>query len=121
VLLLNVPEPLDVHVNVDALPPTEPPSVTDVPPQMIASIPALAVAGVLMVTDAVDDVAEQPPPAAMLFVTVYVPGVDAERLICPVVVLTNTNPAGVAENVPALDPAGNVGEGFVPLWQKGPA
>jgi hypothetical protein len=44
----------------------------------------------------------------------------ADKLICPVVVLTNTSPA-VELKVPALDPAGNVGIGLVPFEQYGPA
>jgi hypothetical protein len=35
-------------------------------------------------------------------------------------VSTKTRPAGDAVNVPALDPAGNTGNGSVPPWQKGP-
>jgi hypothetical protein len=58
----------------------------------------------------VDVLAGQPPDAAMVFVTVYVPAVLAERSTCPVDVLMNTNPA-VELKVPALAPTGNVGEG----------
>ncbi len=55
--------------------------------------------------------AAHPPLAAIVFVTVYVPGVLASRSTCPVAVLTKTNPA-VEENVPALALPVNVGEGF---------
>ena len=55
-----------------------------------------------------------PPDAAIVFVTVYVPGVLADRLTCPVAVLTKTSPA-VEENVPATPPPLNVGEGFAAL------
>src|SRR6218665_1322908 len=62
--------------------------------------------------------AGHPPLAAMVFVTVYVPGVLATKLICPVDVLTNTRPA-VDENVPAPPPPINEGDGFVALLQYG--
>ena len=52
-----------------------------------------------------------PPDAAIVFVTVYVPGVLADKLTCPVEVLTKTNPA-VELNVPATPPPLNVGEGL---------
>ena len=58
--------------------------------------------------------AAHPPEAAIVFVTVYVPGVLADKLTCPVLVLTNTNPA-VELNVPALPPPLNVGEGLAAL------
>ena len=54
--------------------------------------------------------AAHPPEAAMVFVTVYVPGVLADKFTCPVNVLVKTNPA-VEENVPAVPPPLNVGEG----------
>ena len=52
-----------------------------------------------------------PPDATIVFVTVYVPGVLADKFTCPVAVLTKTNPA-VEENVPAVPPPLNVGDGF---------
>jgi hypothetical protein len=55
--------------------------------------------------------AAHPPDAAIVFVTVYVPGVLADKLTWPVAVLTNTSPA-VDENVPATPPPLNVGLGF---------
>ena len=57
-----------------------------------------------------------PPAAAIVFVTVYVPGVLEARLTCPVAILTNTRPA-VDENVPATPPPLNVGDGFDPFEQ----
>jgi hypothetical protein len=66
----------------------------------------------------VADTRAQPPAAAIVLVTVYVPGVLADRLTCPVAVLTNTNPA-VDENVPATPPPLKVGEGFATLLQNG--
>ena len=56
--------------------------------------------------------AGQPPDAAIVFVTVYVPAVLAERFTTPVAVLTNTNPAPDAEKVPATPPPEKVGEGL---------
>ena len=55
--------------------------------------------------------AGHPPDAAIVFVTVYVPGVLADKLTCPVAVETKTNPA-VEEKVPATPPPLKVGEGF---------
>jgi hypothetical protein len=60
---------------------------------------------------AVAESAGQPPDAVIVFVTVYVPAVLAERSTCPLVGLTNTKPAGDDVNVPALPPPLNVGEG----------
>jgi hypothetical protein len=56
-----------------------------------------------------------------VFVIVYVPGALKARLISPVAVFTKTNPAGDAENIPALEPALKVGNGLLPVWQYGPA
>ncbi len=56
----------------------------------------------------------QPPDAAIVFVTVYVPGVLADKSIWPVVALTKTSPA-VDEKVPAIPPPLKVGVGFAPL------
>jgi hypothetical protein len=58
--------------------------------------------------------AAQPPPAAMLFVIVYVPGVLVERSISPVALLVKTKPVDEL-NTPALDPVGNVGRGSAAL------
>ena len=52
----------------------------------------------------------------MVLVTVYVPGVLAAKLICPVAVLTKTRPA-VDEKVPATPPPLNVGLGLAAFWQ----
>ena len=65
--------------------------------------------------------AGHPPDAAIVFVTVYVPGVLADKFTCPVAVLTNTNPPEDAVNVPATPPPLNVGEGLAALWQYGEA
>lgn len=43
----------------------------------------------------------------------------AVRSIWPVFTFTNTSPAGVAVNVPALDPVPNVGLGLAPFLQNG--
>ncbi len=59
--------------------------------------------------------AAHPPEAAIVLVTVYVPGVLAERFTTPVAPLM-LKPA-VDVNVPAVPPPLNVGEGFTPLWQ----
>ena len=58
----------------------------------------------------------QPPEAGMVLVTVYVPGVVAARFTDPVDG-SMLNP-GAAENVPALPPPLNTGEGSVPPWQN---
>ena len=58
----------------------------------------------------------QPPEAAIVLVTVYVPAVLPERFTCPVVVLTNTSPA-VDEKVPATPPPLHVGDGFAAFEQ----
>ena len=62
----------------------------------------------------IDDVAVtagQPPAAAIVFVTVYVPAVLPDKFTCPVDVLTKTKPA-VELKVPATPPPLNVGEGL---------
>jgi hypothetical protein len=83
---------------------------------MISSAPADVVGAALIVTEVVDTDAAQPPEAAILLVTVYVPGVLRVRSICPVEALM-FKPA-VEVNVPALAPAPKVGEGFGPVaWQ----
>ena len=71
-----------------------------------------------MVIELVAVTAAQPPDAAIVFVTVYVPGVLADKLTCPVAVLTNTSPA-VDEKVPATPPPLNVGLGLAELEQYG--
>ena len=85
--------------------------------QMVWSGPANAVVGkALIVITFVAVSAGQPPDAAMILVTVYVPAILPTRFTSPVAVLTNTNPA-VELNVPALDPGGNVGKGLIAFWQ----
>ena len=71
----------------------------------------LAVGTVVIVIELVAITAAHPPEAAIVFVTVYVPAVLADKFICPVAVLTNTRPA-VDEKVPATPPPLNVGDGF---------
>ena len=60
--------------------------------------------------------AAHPPDAAIVLVTVYVPGVLATRFTWPVAVLTNTSPA-VDENVPATPLPLNVGLGLAAVLQ----
>ena len=60
----------------------------------------------------------QPADAAMVLVTVYVPGTEAAMLTAPVAVLTKTSPA-VDENVPATPPPMKAGDGLAAVEQKG--
>lgn len=76
-----------------------------------------AMGTVLIMMYAVSLTAGQLPEAAMLFVTIYAPGVLAARFTCPVVVLTNTSPAGNALKLPALAPVPKTGKGFGAFWQ----
>ena len=62
--------------------------------------------------------AGQPLAAGIVFVTVYVPDVLADKFTCPVDVLTKTNRA-VELNVPATPPPLNVGDGFAAFLQYG--
>ena len=80
----------------------------------------LAVGNAVMVIGEVAVTTPQPPAAAIVLVTVYVPGVLADRSTCPVAVLTNTSPA-VELNVPATPPPLYVGNGSAPLLQYGVA
>jgi hypothetical protein len=93
------------------------------PEQIFCEEGVAVAAGVgLIVTDTGPNVADaQPPLAAMVLVIEYVPGVLAARLICPVLVLTNTSPAGEEVNSPPLAPGPNVGVGLAALEQYGPA
>ena len=59
----------------------------------------------------------QPPFAPIVFVTVYVAGVEVAKFTCPVAVLTKLSPAGSAENVPAEAPPPKVAVGFEALLQ----
>ena len=70
----------------------------------------------VMVTLEVATACPQPPVAGIVLVTVYVPGVEARRLIIPVAVLVNTKP-GADANVPAMPPPLKTGDGFGPFWQ----
>lgn len=71
---------------------------------------AEGVAGVATTSNVVEAFAlGHEPFAAMLLLTVYVPGVDAETSIAPVEGLID-NPADELK-VPPLDPIGNTGEG----------
>jgi len=60
---------------------------------------------------------EQTPTGVTVFTTVYEPGAEAAKLITPVNVFTNTNPAGDEENTPEVPVT--VGVGFVPVTQNG--
>ena len=53
-----------------------------------------------MVTVRVCDTAAQAPVGVTVLRTVYVPGVEADKSISPVLVFTNTRPAGTEENTP---------------------
>ena len=66
----------------------------------------------------VADVAGQPPAAAILLVTVYVPAVLVVKFTWPVAALTKAKPA-VDEKVPATPPPLNAGDGLVPFLQIG--
>jgi hypothetical protein len=72
----------------------------------------------VIVTDEVAVTTPHPPDAAIVLVTVYIPGVLADRFTCPVAVFTKTKPA-VDENVPAIPFPLKVGEGFAALLQYG--
>jgi hypothetical protein len=72
---------------------------------------AVAVGTGLTVRLNVAEVAGHPPPAGMVLVIVYVPGVVAPSVITPVEELM-TSPAGAAVNVPAEPPPLKDGEGF---------
>ena len=68
-------------------------------------------------TEAVVLKAAQPPPAAMLYVTVYVPGVLVPKVIAPVLELSD-KPEGVALYVPPVLPV-RVTFAVPPEVQKG--
>ena len=55
-------------------------------------------------------------PAAIVLVTIYVPGVLAAKLTWPVALSKKTRPA-VEENVPAAPPPVKFGEGLAALVQ----
>jgi hypothetical protein len=63
----------------------------------------VALGAVVMVTLAVVVNAAQPPAAAIVYVTVYVPAVEVLGVTAPVAAF-NVNPAGVAVNVPPVVP-----------------
>jgi len=69
-----------------------------------------------MVIELVEVTLLQPPDAAIVLVTVYVPAVLAARLTSPVRVFVKTSPE-VDEKVPALPPPLNTGKGFASLEQ----
>lgn len=118
-LLLKVPVPLLVHADDVALPPIEAPEMPAVTPAHTAvSFPAFTVAGWLIVIVTESTARAHPPAGAIVLVNTYTPGTEAARSISPVVVLTNTNPDGVALNVPALAPGANTGAGLLSDWQK---
>jgi hypothetical protein len=72
-----------------------------------------------MVTEELACTCAHPPAAAIVLVTVYVPGLLDARSICPVLALTKTKPPGEALNVPATPPPLNVGDGLAALEQYG--
>ena len=78
----------------------------------------MAAGKVVIVIELVADTCAHPVDAAIVFVTVYVPAVLADKSTCPVAALINTILAG-AENVPATPPPLNVGVGSVPFEQYG--
>jgi hypothetical protein len=57
----------------------------------------------VMVTELVVENVAQPPLAAVVYVTVYVPGVLVEGVMAPVLMLMES-PAGVAAYVPPVVP-----------------
>jgi hypothetical protein len=70
-------------------------------PEHIDAGPVIVGTGeAFIVTGAVAVTTPHPPAAAIVLVTVYMPGVLADRFICPVAVFTKTKPV-VDENVPA--------------------
>jgi hypothetical protein len=66
VALLNVPVPEVVHVELVAPPPIEPAIVNVVPEQMVASIPAFAVAGLLIVNTIASETAGHGPVGSLV-------------------------------------------------------
>ncbi len=77
----------------------------------------MATGAAVMVTCVVAVAAAQPPLAAMLLVTVYMPGVEEARVITPVVALM-VRPV-VEVNTPPLAPVPKLGVGLVvPLTQN---
>ena len=76
----------------------------------------VAAGNVLIVIELVAVTKAQPPAAAMVLVTVYVPAVLAERSTRPVAVFKKTSPV-VEEKIPATPPPLKVGVGSVPLLQ----
>jgi hypothetical protein len=94
-------------------------TVAAAPAQRVPVVGKLNVAtgAAVMVTVLVAVAAAQPPEAATVLVTVYVPGIDAARLMAPVVAL-RLRPV-VELNVPAVAPMASVTAGLVvPLTQK---
>ena len=84
-------------------------STTEPPWQKVVGPPAVSVAvGVpLMATVAVAVLAEQPPEAGTVLVTVYVPGVDVDGVMAPVAA-SRVRPV-VELNVPAVAPVARAG------------
>ena len=80
--------------------------------------PKLPVNGASIVIEKIAVTAAHPAEAAMVFTTVYVPGVLVAKVINPVAGFI-VNPA-VELNVPATPPPLNTGDGSVPVvWQYG--
>jgi hypothetical protein len=97
-----------------------PANCTGVPFFTVCGGPATTVTIGSIVTDEVATFEGHPPLALIVFVMVYGPGLLAARSISPVLVFTNTSPAGDDVKLPADPPTGNVGNGFTPPWQYGP-
>jgi hypothetical protein len=77
-----------------------------------------AIGNLVIVIDVVAVTIPHPPEAAIVFVTVYVPGVLAERSICPVEAFRKISP-GVEVNIPAVPLPLKVGRGSPSLLQYG--
>ena len=71
----------------------------------------------MIVIVAVALVEGHPPDAAIVFITVYVPGVLADKFTTPVAALI-INPVD-EENIPVVLPVFNTGVGLFSDWQYG--
>ena len=75
---------------------------------------AVATGAGVIVTVSVAIAPIQVPLGGIVFVMVYEPGALNDKLTSPVLVLTNTKPAGAAEKEPALAPSPKIGKGLFP-------
>ena len=100
-----------------AEPPIVPLIVASLFSQMVRSVPAFTTAAVLMTSEPVFISSAHPPPAEMVLVIVYVPGVVVAISTSPVELFMNVRPDGEEEKSPALAPEGKVGRGLLPDWQ----